>query len=115
MRFLMMYTPATNAGGPPSPEHMAEMGRLIDESKKAGELLATGGLKAGAQRVESAGGKLTVIDGPFAETKEVIAGFALVQATSKEAAIEMAKRFLKVAGDGVSEIHQVFEEHECAA
>jgi hypothetical protein len=101
----MMYTPAN--AGPPNAEHMAEMDRFIEESRSKGELLATGGLFAGPKKVRLADGKLTVTDGPYAETKEVIAGFALIQLESPEAAIESAKRFLQVAGDGVSEIHRI--------
>src|SRR5688572_15406075 len=113
MRFLMLYKPAdtkgTEAGVPPSPEHMAEMGKFIEEMVKEGVLLATEGCQPSAKgaRVRRSGGKFTVTDGPFAEAKELIAGFALVEATSKAHAIELAKRFLKVAGDGESEIRQI--------
>ncbi|MFL5070405.1 MAG: YciI family protein, partial [Xanthobacteraceae bacterium] len=110
MRFLMLYRPAdtekTEAGVPPSKERIAEMGKFIEEMTKAGVLVATEGCqptRKGA-RVRLSNGKLTVTDGPFAESKELIAGFALAEAKSKEEAIEWAKRFLKVAGDGESEI-----------
>jgi len=115
MRFLMLYRPAdtekTEAGVPPSKERIAEMGKFIEEMTKAGVLVATEGCqptRKGA-RVRLANGKLTVTDGPFAESKELIAGFALAEAKSKEEAIEWAKRFLNVAGDGESEIRQLWE------
>jgi len=58
--------------------------------------------------VTSSGGEITVTDGPFTEAKEAVVGFALVEVRSKEEAIELARRFRKIAGDGVSEIRQVF-------
>src|SRR6266404_2825936 len=101
MKFLTIYTPAPKqAAVPPSKEHMTEMGKLIDEGMKSGVLLSTGALlplSKGA-RVRYSGGNLTVIDGPFTEAKEVIAGFAMLQLNSKEEAIESVKSFLKVAG-----------------
>jgi hypothetical protein len=110
MRFLGIYR-TIETGVPPTPEHMAEMGKLIEEMTNAGVLLATEGCQPSAHgaRVRRSGATLTVTDGPFAETKEVIGGFALLQAKSKEEAIEWTKRFLKVAGDGESEIRQLFE------
>ncbi len=113
MKFLTIYTPdKKTAGVPLSKEHMAEMGKFIEESKKSGELLATGGLlpiSKGGACVRSSGGKITVTDGPFTEAKELIAGFALLELKSKEEAIESCKRFLKVAGDGESVIYQIME------
>ncbi len=121
MRFMMIYKPADTkdmeAGVPPSQEHMAEMGKFIEEMAKAGVLLATDGLQPSSKgaRVRLSGGKLTVTDGPFTETKELIAGFAIVQAKSKAEAIELAKRFLKLAGDGESEIRQMHDAPAFAA
>jgi hypothetical protein len=115
MRFMMIYKPADTknmeAGVPPSQEHMAEMGKFIQEMAKAGVLLATDGLQSSSKgaRVRLSGGKLTVTDGPFAETKELIAGFAIVQLKSKAEAIELAERFLKLAGDGENEIRQMHD------
>ena len=110
MRFLSIYK-SVETGVPPTPEKMAEMGQLIEEAMKAGELLATEGCLPSAlgARVRLAGGKVTVTDGPFSESKEIIGGFALLQAGSKDEAIEMVKRFLKVAGDGECEIRQIYE------
>lgn len=109
MRYLMMTgsdanTPAT----PPSPEMYEAMGKLIEEMTKAGVLVATGGLDPKATRIKSQGGTVTVTDGPFTEAKEAIVGFALIDANSREEAIEYSKKFWKVVGDGVGTIHQVF-------
>src|SRR5713226_1673299 len=110
MRFLSIYKTAER-GVPPSQEEMARMGKLIEEEMKAGTLLATEGCLPSAlgARVRISGGKLTVTDGPFTEAKEVIGGFALLKANSKEEALEMVKNFLQVAGDGECELRQVFE------
>ena len=115
MKFLGLYKPAAPEGTPPSQEHMAEMGRLIEEMTRAGVLLATEGCLPSSQgaRVRHSGGKFTVTDGPFTESKELIAGFALFEVKSKEEAIEWTKRFLKVAGEGESEIRQIFEGGNC--
>jgi hypothetical protein len=115
MRFLSIYkTVETNA--PPSLEHMARMGKLIEESMKAGELVATEGCLPSVlgARVRRSEGKVTVTDGPFAETKEVIGGFAILEANSKEEAIEIARRFLEVAGEGECEIRQICSAPDAA-
>ena len=110
MRFLSIYK-APESTQPPSAEYMAEMTRLVEEGMRSGELLATEGCLPSAfgARVRLAGGTITVMDGPFSESKEVVGGFAILQAPSKEAAIEMARKFLKVAGGGECEIRQIFE------
>jgi hypothetical protein len=121
MKFLCLYKPAdtksVEAGLPPSQQEIAKMGKLIEEMTKSGALLATEGCLPTAKgaRVRLSKGKVTVTDGPFTEAKELIAGFALIQAESKEEAIELAKRFLQVAGDGESEIRQVYEAGNCSA
>jgi hypothetical protein len=110
MRYLSIYkAPETNT--PPSLEHMARMEKLIEESMKAGVLLATEGCLPSAlgARVRRSGDTVTVTDGPFSESKELIAGFAILQASSKDEAIAMAKKFLDVAGNGECEIRQVFD------
>jgi hypothetical protein len=115
------YKPADTkdmeAGVPPTKQQMAEMGAFIGEMAKAGVLLLTDGLLPSSKgaRVRLAGGKVAVTDGPFTETKELIAGFAIVQVKSKAEAIELAKRFLKVAGDGESEIRQMYDAPAYAA
>jgi hypothetical protein len=100
--------------GGPSPELMEKMGKLIDEMTKAGVLLDTAGLRPSAEatRVHLSGGKLSVTDGPFAEAKEMIGGYSIVQAKSKDEAIEWTKRFLAVHGDErevTCEVRQVEE------
>ena len=108
MKFLSIYTPDPKATGS-DPEHMAMMGKFIEESFKTGVLVSTGGLLPGGLRVRSSGGKVTVTDGPFAESKELIAGFAILDVKSKEEAIEMGRRFIQIAGDGESEMRQIME------
>jgi hypothetical protein len=110
MRFLSIYTHAERST-PPTPQEMATMGKLVDEGFKAGWLLATEGCtptKLGA-RVRRSEEKITVTDGPFTETKEVVGGFAILKAKSKDEAIELARQFLKVAGEGECELRQLYE------
>jgi hypothetical protein len=117
MRFLCLYKPDKKEGVPPSQQEMAEMGKLIEEMKSAGVLLATEGCLPSAMgaRVRLSRGRFSVTDGPFVETKELIGGTALLQAKSKEEAIAWTQRFLKVAGDGEAEIRQACEGSECPA
>lgn len=116
MRFMMIYKPADTkkmeAGVPPSPEEMARMGKFIGELAATGVLLATDGLLPTSKgaRVQLAQGKSTVTDGPFTETKELIAGFAIMQLPSMAKAVELSKRFLEIAGDGESEIRQMYDQ-----
>jgi hypothetical protein len=86
------------AGAPPPVEMMAAMGALTMEMMQKGVLLATEGLQPSSKGalVHAAGGKLTVKDGPFAESKEVIGGYAILQAASKEEAIAHVRRFMQV-------------------
>ena len=88
------------------------MGRFIEEAFKEGYLLSTEGCLPSTlgARVRNSGGNYTVTDGPFTEAKEIVGGFALIQAKSKADAIEFTKRFLKVAGDGETEIRQLYEQ-----
>jgi len=90
---------------------MARMGRLVEEGMKAGFLLAVEGCMPSAlgARVRLSKGKVTVTDGPFAESKEVIGGLAILQANSKEEAIEHLKDFLHHAGDGECELRQLYD------
>lgn len=110
MRFMTLYKPGKE-DVPPSQEVMAGMGRLIEEMVKAGTLIATDGLQSSAKgaRVRISEGKFTVTDGPFTETKELIAGYAIIEAKSKQHAIELTKRFLEVMGEGESEIRLMHE------
>src|SRR5262245_44001192 len=95
----------------PSPEVFVRMGELIEEMTKSGVLLAAEGvLPSGAgARVRYEGDRRTVTDGPFTEAKEVIAGVAIVEAPSKEAAIGLADRFAAVIGDCEVEVRQIAE------
>jgi hypothetical protein len=116
MRFLCIYKPSKAEGTPPTQQEMAEMGKYVEESLKSGVLLATEGCLPSAKgaRVRLSGRKYTVTDGPFTEAKELVAGFALIQAKSKAEAIEHVKQFLKIAGDGETEVRQVFEGPDCS-
>lgn len=111
MKFLSIYKTAER-GVPPSQEEMARMGKLIEEGMKSGSLVSVEGCLPSAlgARVRLDKSKVTVTDGPFTELKEVIGGFAILQANSKEEAIEYVKEFLQVAGDGECELRQVYEE-----
>ena len=111
MRFLCIYKPARPEGTGPTQEEMAAMGKFIQESLKDGYLISTEGCLPSAlgARVRSKDGKVTVTDGPFTEAKELVGGFAIIKAASKQEAVEYTKKFLKVAGDGESEIRQLYE------
>ena len=111
MRFMMIVKASkeSEAGVLPTEQQLAEMAEYNEQLAKAGVMLAGEGLTASSKgaRVKYAGSKRTVIDGPFAETKELIAGYWLIQAKSKAEAIEWAKRV--PFEDGEVEIRQVFE------
>ena len=115
MRFMSLYKPGKESNAPPTQQEMTEMGNLIEEMSRAGVLISTGGLLPSAKgsRVQIDGGKFTVTDGPFTETKELIAGYAIIEVNSQEEAVELAKRFLSVVGEGVSEVRQMFEDGDC--
>lgn len=115
MRFLSIYKTAERSG-PPSQQEIANMGKLIEEGFRAGWLLATEGCLPSTlgARVRSSNGKLSVTDGPFTESKELVAGFALLKVNSKEEAIELTRTFLQVAGDGECELRQIYEADTCA-
>ena len=85
----------------PSEELMSDMGKLIEEMTKAGALLSTAGLRPTSEgvRVRLRNGKLSRTDGPFTETKEVIGGYAVLEAASMDEAVELTRRFLRVHGD----------------
>ncbi len=84
-----------------------ELGHYLDELTRSGVLVATGGLDAGT-RITTSGGELTVTDGPFAETKEAIVSFAVVEVASREEAIELTRRFQAIFGEGRTMMYQVF-------
>ncbi len=103
MRFMMMIKGDKDyeAGAPPDPRLMAAIGTLTEEMIKAGVVLSSEGLLPSSKgaRIRVAGGKLTVTDGPFSEAKEVIGGFAIVQASSKDEAIAMGSDFMRLHRD----------------
>ncbi len=107
MRYLMM---SRDSDTTPAPDERlyAEMATFVEELTAAGVLLATGGLAPTGHRIVSAGDEITVTDGPFTEAKEAVAGFALVEVRSEEEALELARRFRRIVGDGESVIQQVF-------
>ena len=100
MRFLSMIRVA-ETGQQPSERLMTEMGKLMDEMIREGKLIRTAGLRPSSEgvRIRSNHGKLSTTEGPFTETKEVIGGFAVLEAKSMQEAIALTERFLKVHGD----------------
>jgi hypothetical protein len=108
---LLKADESSERGDPPSPELMAEMGKLMEDMTKAGIMLATDGLHPSSKgkRVRLAGGKVTVTDGPFTESKELVASYALFQVKTMEEAVQWTTRFLKVLGEGECELRPVFE------
>ncbi len=110
MRFLSIYKHEERTT-PPTTAEMESMGKLVEEGFKAGWLLATEGCLPSAlgARVRRSNGKLSITDGPFTETKEVVGGFAILKANSKEDAIELTRKFLAVAGEGECELRQLYE------
>lgn len=113
MRFLglLRADASSEAGAPPTPELVQRMGDFIEEVAKAGVLLASDGLKPSSEgkRVRLSGGKLTVIDGPFTESKELVASYAIFQVDSMDEAVRWTSRFLEVLGEGECEIRPIFE------
>ena len=121
MRFMIMVKASkdTEAGKMPEEKLMNEMGTYHEELVKAGVLLDASGLQASSKgwRINYAGGKGTVVDGPFTETKELIAGYTLIQVKSREEALEWSKRFPNPMGDGADaqiEVRQLFELEDFA-
>jgi hypothetical protein len=114
MRYMMLLRIDPEVTAEPSAELMAEMGKLLEEMTRSGVLLDTAGLRPVAEgtALQLAGGKQTVVDGPYAEAKEVIGGYLLLQAKSQEEAVEWASRFLTLHRDEfelVAEVRQVVE------
>ncbi|HUL63576.1 MAG TPA: YciI family protein [Burkholderiaceae bacterium] len=101
MRFLSMIRINENTGQAPSEQLMNDMGKLIDQMAREGTLVKTAGLRPTKEgvRVRLRRGKLSTVDGPFTETREVIGGFAILEAPSMKEAIELTNRFLRVHGD----------------
>ena len=115
MRFMMIVKSAEKWGFPPK-ELMDAIGKLSEEAIKAGTMIASGGLAptAASTRVRLSGGKVTAIDGPFTEAKEVVGGYAVFDLKSKKEAIEGALRFMELhkkywpGWEGETEIRQIF-------
>lgn len=101
MRFLSLIRIDEKSGRAPSEQLMQDMGKLIDEMTRSGVLISTAGLRPTAEGVgvRLRRGKLSVTDGPFTETKEVIGGYAVLEAKSMQEALELTKRFLRIHGD----------------
>ena len=121
MRFMMIVKHAENQGPPPQ-QLMDAITKLAEQEARAGTMLGNGGLGPTAQgaRVRLSGGKVTVTDGPFTETNEVIGGFAQFELKSKEAAVESAVRFMELhrkhwpGWEGETEVRQMFDPQDCA-
>src|SRR5262245_11529695 len=130
MKYMMMVKADKNyeTGMPPDPRLIAAIGKLSEEMMRKGALLETGGLLPSSKgaKVRVTSGKLSVTDGPFIESKEVIGGYGVLQANSKQEAIELGKAFMRVHLDvlgpeyeGELEIRQMFdpssspEGHKC--
>jgi hypothetical protein len=111
MRFMLMhYSNDDNENDvPPSPELMAEVGAYMEDAARSGVLLAAEGVRSSRHgaRVTVTDGEARVVDGPFAEAKELIAGFAIVDVKSKEEAIEHARRFARIVGATQVDVRQV--------
>ena len=116
MRFMMLVKHAEKNSGPPPKELMDAMAKLSEEAVKAGTMIASGGLAptAASTRVRLSGGRVTAIDGPFTETKEVVGGYAVFELKSKQEAIEGALQFMELhkkhwpGWEGETEIRQIF-------
>ena len=103
MKFLSLIRVDEGSGQAPSEQLMRDMGVLMEELTRTGKLVSTAGLRPtrdGARVRLRKGGRLSVTDGPFTETKEVVGGFAILEAASLEEAVELTRRFLRVHGDG---------------
>ena len=111
-RYLCLYKSAQPEGTPTSAEHQTNMGTLIGEMFQAGVLVSTEGCLPSAKgfRVRQDKGKVTVTDGPFAEAMEIVGGMAVIQTPSKEEAVRWTRKFLTIAGDGESEVRQLYEQ-----
>jgi hypothetical protein len=130
MKYLMMVKldPHTDegrryeTGTPPDPRLMAAMGKYSEDMAKAGILVGTGGLlpSSTGARVRAADGRLSVTDGPFVESKELIGGYAIIDAASRERAIELGQQFMQIHVDvlgpgyrGELEIRQMYDGGGC--
>ena len=101
----------SESGAPPSQDLLERMGNFVEEATQAGVLLAGDGLQPSrsGKRVELSQGKHTVIDGPFTETKELVASYVLMQVPSMDEAVEWTRRFLDLLGQGRCELRPILE------
>ena len=121
MKFMVMVRAAENSGPPPR-ALMEAIAVLGEEAVKAGAMVQMGGLMPTAlgARVRVAAGELTVVDGPFTETKEVVGGFAVYEVKSKQEAVEWTRRFMELhrkhwpGWQGESELRQLFDPGACS-
>jgi hypothetical protein len=117
MRFMMLVK-STEKSGPPPKELMDAIAKLGEEASKSGSMIESGGLAPSAMstRVRLSGGKITAIDGPFAETRELVGGYAVFEFKSKEEAIESTLQFMELhkkhwpGWEGETEIRQIFTQ-----
>ena len=119
MRFMMLVKSKENSGPPPK-ELMDAMAKLAEEAIKDGSMIESGGLAPSAMstRVRLAQGKITAIDGPFAETKELVGGYAVLEFKSKQEALESTLHFMELhrkywpGWEGETEIRQIFTQQD---
>jgi len=104
----------TECGAPPNKELIERMGAFVEEMTEAGVMLATDGLQPSSKgkRIQLADGKITVIDGPFTESKELVASYAVFQVKSMDEAVHWTTRFLQVLGRGECELRPIFEPED---
>ncbi len=102
MQFLSMIRIDESSAKQPDERLMNDMGALLEEMTRAGIMIDTAGLRPTSEgvRVKLSGGKISQVDGPFSETKEVIGGYAIIEAATREEAVQVARRFLEVHGVG---------------
>jgi hypothetical protein len=119
MRILGMLRAdeASEAGVPPSKELIEGMGAFVEEMTKAGVMIATDGLQPSSEgkRVKLANGRLTVIDGPFTESKELVASYAVFQVESMDEAVKWTTRLLEILGSGECELRPIFDPSDFPA
>lgn len=101
MRYLSMVRVAENTGQRPSERLMTEMGKLMEEQMAAGKLIRTAGLRPSSEgiRIRNRHGEFSQVDGPFTESKEIVGGYAILEADSREEIVELIERFLAVHGN----------------
>jgi hypothetical protein len=111
VKALSIWKPASLPAGPPTQEEMERMGAFVGEAMNAGVLLDTGGVMPTGKslRMRRSGAQIVVTDGPFAESKEIIGGYAVLQTTSREELERWVRRFLELAGDGTADIIEIAE------